>query len=140
MTKQINTFNYKVEQGLLTEFEKTDRVLLEVNVVFGMPSKSCQSLGICKIEPIDRLQIDKKQNRIETEIILEKSKNLIFQFKKSRISEELKLKHFASGKFQILEAFELPNFTKNVLKKSFRIEAGTYPIITDSTFYRVFFH
>ena len=119
---------------------KADRILLEVNIVFGMPSKSCQHLGICKIEPINELKIKEKQRRIKSEIILESTGSLIFQFRKNRISDEVKQKHFSFGKFQILEAFELPNFVESVLKIPFRIEAGIYPVTTNSTFYKIYFH
>lgn len=110
---------------------------LPVNIVLGMPQRNCQYHGICHID-LDDLEDYHCSKRVGAALRYGDGR-LQVRFRKGRMAESLREKHFASGHFIVLTDYTLPKPLQALLPASPVIRRGVYPIRETEDYYVVYF-
>ncbi len=111
---------------------------------FGIPSKNCVGLGVCKLELLSSVQSWNKPPCVcsKARVLIHEttSDRLCFLFDKTSLSLSTIQQHFSSATFVIHEDFQLSTtMAKQLGKTSYILRQGYYPIIDLEAFYKVIF-
>ena len=114
---------------------------LDVDIIFGRPSKNCQYHGICKIERYQSLvPSNYKRNFSFAQLSFDESKDVVAQLDAARMLQEVKEEFFGDGFFEIIEAVTIPEFVNTALGNTFTILPGRYPVEKSETVFQVVFN
>lgn len=108
----------------------------KMEVIFGMPSKDCRHVGICKINKIE--DINEKLTNAYREcthcqksialIEQKKSGKLVFRFPINQLNQTIITTQFAAQQFTILRKYHFPEFLQQLFFPRVCLEAGVYPV------------
>ena len=107
---------------------------IQMEIVFGRPSKDCEDIGICRINFVTDLPETVKQQCIfDTKAIVyvqqKRNGQLLFRFPKNQLNQKTKTTQFANNQFTVPEVFILPAPLQQLFCPRLLIEAGTYQVI-----------
>ena len=105
-----------------------------MEIEFGMPSKDCRHLGICRITmPFVMPEGSKQQCNCEHKshgyIHQNRDGNLVFRFPKNQISPKIKATQFANDQFTVLEDYILLEPLQRLFCPRILIGKGIYAVI-----------
>ncbi|GEM_PF-2512668 len=107
---------------------------IQMEIVFGRPSKDCEDIGICRINFVTDLpEAAKEACFCETKAIAyvqqQRNGQLLFRFPKNQINPKTKITQFANNQFTVPEVFILPAPLQQLFCPRLLIEAGMYQVI-----------
>lgn len=141
MTKRtlIHTFDY----APLIIDEKVVHPKILAEVVYGLSSRNCKGMGICKINAVDAPEYETSSTPCGASLAYLQVLNpstIRFEFLKQSITPEQYALRFASGYFCLEEAFSFSANLLNGLKtNNTGITEGTYPIRDSAQFITIDF-
>lgn len=112
---------------------------IQMEIVFGRPSKDCEDIGICRINFVTDLPEAAKETCFcETKAIAyvqqQRNGQLLFRFPKDQINPKTKITQFANNQFTVPEPYILPEPLQQLFCPRLLIEAGRYPITDNGTY------
>jgi hypothetical protein len=141
MTKHtsMQTINY----GSRTVDEKGGQTQILAEVVYGLSSRNCKGMGICKINAVDSPDYQASSSPCGASLAylqVLNSSTIRFEFLKDSITPEQYALRFASGYFCLEEAFCFSESLLTALGTSkLSIANGTYPIQDSAQFITIDF-
>lgn len=113
---------------------------VEMEVVFGTPSKNCSGTGICMIAGRFPQGYTIPCPHAPAIIHCIRNQELVFRFRKHRVPEEVAQAYFSTGSFLVEEAFALPQRLIRLWGLSIEaIPPGRYPLEEYSREWRLYF-
>jgi len=111
-------------------------VSTKMEIVFGMPSKDCKHVGICKINRVEDINEDltNSYRRCANEqkaialIQQKESGKLVFRFPIQQLDQEIITTQFANQQFTILGEYHFPKFLQQLFFPRICLEVGIYPV------------
>lgn len=115
---------------------------IQMEIVFGRPSKDCEDIGICRINLVTDLPQASKQpcdcaKKTMAYVQQQRNGQLLFRFSKNQINPETIITQFVDQQFTVPEAYILPEPLQRLFCPRILIEAGCYPIIETEFEWRV---
>ena len=106
---------------------------IQMEIVFGRPSKDCEDIGICRINLVTDLPQASKQpcyceKKAMALVIQQRNGQLLFRFPKNQMASKTKITQFANRQFTVSEPFILPDFLQRLFCPRILIEAGVYEV------------
>jgi hypothetical protein len=132
-----------MDRGTRIVDEKGVQTRILAEVVYGLSSRNCKGMGICKINAVDAP--DYRANNTPCGASLAylqviNSSTIRFEFLKDSITAEQFALRFASGHFYLKEAFNFSNHLLNALETDkTSIAEGVYPIQDEPQFITIDF-
>ncbi|MBK6929476.1 MAG: hypothetical protein IPH12_00930 [Saprospirales bacterium] len=113
---------------------------VEMEVVFGTPSKNCSGAGICLITNRIRQGYEIPCPHTPARIHYLPNQELVFRFRKRYLSEATVQAYFRSGFFLVEESFCLPRLLVRRWNLPLdQIQAGRYPVEEFALEWRLYF-
>ena len=139
-----NTITNPISAILGPHFTTSKAIGVYAEARFGIPSKNCVGLGVCKLELLSSVKSWNKPSCAchKGRVLIHKttSDRLCFLFEKTSLSLPTIQQHFSSTTFVIHEDFQLTTMiAKQLGQTSYILRQGYYPIIDLEAFYKVIF-
>lgn len=113
-------------------------VPFQVEVVFGVPGKNCNGVGICRISSIDHARVNWKCPHAYAWMGAALDGSLTLSFERSRLPQAVCERYFGEQNFQIEEAYPIPAAILSRLNlPSFVVKPGPHPIQVSELFFIV---
>ena len=130
MTKRTSI--HTMDCGSKTVDEKGVQTQILAEVVYGLSSRNCKGMGICKINAVDSPDYQASSSPCGASLAYLQVLNpstIRFEFLKDSITPEQYALRFANGYFCLEEAFCFPDQLLNALEiDNTSIAEGVYPI------------
>ena len=109
---------------------------IQMEIVFGRPSKDCEDIGICRINLVTDLPQASEQHcfckkKAIALVTQQRNGQLLFRFPKNQMSQKTKITQFANRQFTVSEPFILPEPLQRLFCPRIIIEAGVYAVKED---------
>lgn len=106
---------------------------IQMEIVFGRPSKDCADIGICRINLITDLPTSSKEgcdcgNIAIAFVQQQRNGQLLFRFPKNQLTPKTIDTQFVDNLFTVPEPYILPDLLQALFCPRILIEAGRYPI------------
>lgn len=107
---------------------------IQMEIVFGRPSKDCEDIGICRINFVTDLPEAAKaacfcETKAFAYVQQQRNGQLLFRFPKNQISPKTKITQFVNNQFTVPEPYILPELLQQLFCPRLLIEAGIYQVI-----------
>ncbi|AEE54559.1 hypothetical protein [Haliscomenobacter hydrossis] len=112
---------------------------LLVEIVYGLVSRDCRGMGICKLRPVSPTLALSSTSPCGSSIAwagMGKQGSFELLVLRNTVSEEQWERRFTGGRFVMEEAFGLP---EELLGQSREIQAGSYPVEVKENYLRILF-
>lgn len=106
---------------------------IQMEIVFGRPSKDCADIGICRINLISDLPTSSKEGcdcKDTAKAWVQQNRNgqLVFRFPKNQINPNIFNTQFANNYFTVIEDYIFPELLQDLFYPRIEIKHGHYPI------------
>jgi hypothetical protein len=113
---------------------------LLVEVIFGVPGKDCNGVGICRITSIDHVRVNWKCPRAIAWLNITNEGGLVLAFERSLLLPAVQERFFRAPFFQVEGPYSMPPTLLSELNlKSLTLKIGQYPIKVSEKFFVINF-
>ena len=111
---------------------------IRAEIIFGVPGRSCEGVGICKILSIDNVYVKWKCPSARATLAMTPGGRLQMIFERARMSTECYERYFQTGIFHIEEAYGLPaELTMALGSDNYLIKEGEYVVEVSENFLKL---
>jgi hypothetical protein len=112
---------------------------VRVEVIFGVPGKNCDGVGICKIIPLEPVRVHWKCPSARA-WLNSTNGTLSLVFDRSMLSVDICEKFFDDEIFQVEEAYTVPQTLLPLLNMEFfTVQPGHYPVQVSEQYFTICF-
>ena len=113
---------------------------IQMEIVFGRPSKDCVDIGICRISLISDLpssltELCDCENRTIALVQQQPNGQLLFQFSKKQLNPKIIDTQFVDNLFTVAEPYILPELLQRLYSPRLLIEVGSYRVTEEPDYF-----
>ena len=113
---------------------------IQMEIVFGRPSKDCVDIGICRINLVSDMPSSSKElcdceNIAIALVQQQRNGQLLFRFPKNQLNKTIIKTQFADNLFTVAEPYILPELLQRLYSPRLLIEVGSYRVTEEPDYF-----